>query len=241
MGSLGSVVNIMSKRARTGNPLVAIGYVRVSTDDQALGPIAQRSALVAWTARQGVALVAVFEDHGVSGAAPIADRPGLLSALEALRAHGAGILVAAKRDRFARDLVVSAMVERGALAAGAIVRTAEGTSDLAGPEGAMMRGIVDVFAAYERGLIRARTKAALAVKATRGERIGAVPYGSRLAADGVHLEADDAEQAVLSQVAELRAAGMSHRGIVAALAARGLVSRAGRAFGQTQIARMLAR
>ena len=45
-----------------------------------------------------------------------------------------------------------------------------------------MRGIVDVFAAYEREVIRARTRAALGVKRARGERTGEIPYGYRVAA-----------------------------------------------------------
>jgi DNA invertase Pin-like site-specific DNA recombinase len=39
--------------------------------------------------------------------------------------------------------------------------------------------IMDAAAAYERALIRARTKAALAAKRARGERSGEVPYGFR--------------------------------------------------------------
>jgi DNA invertase Pin-like site-specific DNA recombinase len=225
----------MAKRICPGNPLVAIGYVRCSTDDQHLGPQAQRAALEAWAIRTGVTLVAVFEDQGVSGATPVAERPRMLAALEALRTHGAGLLVAAKRDRFARDAMVAAMVERSAASMGAVVRTSDGSSDIAGPEGVMMRGIVDVFAAYEREVIRARTRAALGVKKARGERVGEVTYGFRLAADGVHLELDAAEQGVLAAVHELRAAGMSQRAIVAELAARGLVSRSGRPFQKTQI------
>ncbi len=58
---------------------------------------------------------------------------------------------------------------------------------------------------------------------------------------GGRLVADEAEQAVLAAVAELRAAGLSHRAIVAELGARGLMSRVGRPFAKTQIARMLAR
>ena len=46
---------------------------------------------------------------------------------------------------------------------------------------------------------------------------------------------------MLVVVRELRAAGLSHRAIVGELAARGLVSRVGRAFAQTQVARMLAK
>jgi hypothetical protein len=54
------------------------------------------------------------------------------------------------------------------------------------------------------------------------------------------LEPDAAEEAVLA-VRELRAGGLTQRAIVDELAACGLVSRAGRAFGKTQIVRMLAR
>jgi hypothetical protein len=57
----------------------------------------------------------------------------------------------------------------------------------------------------------------------------------------VALVEDPAERGVLAVVLELRAAGLSQRGIVAELTARGLVSRTGQAFGQTQVARMLAR
>jgi hypothetical protein len=55
------------------------------------------------------------------------------------------------------------------------------------------------------------------------------------------VEADNAEQGVIACVRELRAAGLSHRAIVAELAVRGLVSRTGGAFNQTQVARMLAK
>jgi DNA invertase Pin-like site-specific DNA recombinase len=104
-----------------------------------------------------------------------------------------------------------------------------------------MRSILDAAAAYERALIRARTKAALAAKKARGERAGTIAYGFRLAADGVKVEMEEAEQGVLSVVRELRCAGMSQSAIVSALAARGLVSRSGGAFNQTQVSRMLAK
>lgn len=233
--------NGMTKRTRTGNPLIAVGYVRVSTEDQNLGPDAQRTALEQWAQRVGARLISVHEDHGVSGATPVTDRLGLLAALGALRDTGAGVLVAAKRDRFARDQVVAAMVEKAAEDAGACVRTTDGSSDVTGPEGMMMRGIVDVFAAYEREVIRARTRAALGVKKARGERVGEIPYGYRLSEGGTKLEEHPGEQAVLAAVKTLRAEGLSQRAIVSALADRGLLARSGKPFGQTQIARMLGR
>lgn len=230
----------MAKRIKQGDPTVAIGYVRVSTEEQSLGPEAQRAAIERWAGSRGVRLAAVFEDHGISGGAPAEKRPGLLAALAALREHGAGLLVAAKRDRIARDTVIAAMVEQAAGRAGAALTTADGSSDGAGPEGALMRGIVDVFAAYERGVIKSRTRAALAVKRSRSERTGQVAYGYTLAADGVHVEENPAEQAIIAEVRALRAAGLTLRAVVAECERRGLLSRAGRPFALTQIARICA-
>lgn len=218
---------------------IAVGYCRVSTDDQRLGAEAQRAAIEAWAAREGVTVVAWYTDHGVSGAAPIEARSGLLAALSALREHGAGLLLVAKRDRVARDVGVAIAVERAASAAGAVLVSVDGTGNGDSPADAFMRTIVSGAAAYERDLIRARTKAALAVKAGRGERVGSIPYGFTLAADGVHLEPVQAEQAVIARAREL-AADASLRAVAAALAGEGHVSRTGRMFAASQVARMLA-
>jgi DNA invertase Pin-like site-specific DNA recombinase len=219
----------------------AIGYIRVSTEDQALGPEAQRAALEAWAGRNGVELVAVFEDLGVSGAAALDRRPGLLSALDALNANGASVLLIAKRDRLARDTMTAAMVERLAERARARIVSADGVGDGEGPEAMLMRRIVDAFAEYERALIRGRTRNALAVKKGRGERVGAVPLGSKVGADGQTLETEAHEMEIVNVVRELRAAGMSIRGITAELERRGHRNRAGNPVAATQVVRILGR
>jgi DNA invertase Pin-like site-specific DNA recombinase len=226
---------------RTGNTKIAVGYLRVSTDEQRLGPEAQRAAIEAWAAREGVSVVAWHVDAGVSGAAAIEARPALCAALASLREHGAGVLVVAKRDRVARDVVIAAAVERAATLAGARLVSADGTANGDTPADAFMRTVIDGAAAYERGLIRARTKAALAAKAAKGERTGEIAYGFRVAADGVHVEDDPAEQGVIAIVRELRDAGLSQRGIVRELAARGIVSRGGRPLALSQVQRLLPR
>jgi len=52
----------MSKRTRTGNSLVAVAYIRVSKDEQRLGPDAQRAAIAAWAACEGVQIAAWHVD-----------------------------------------------------------------------------------------------------------------------------------------------------------------------------------
>ena len=229
----------MARKTNRADVAKVVGYVRCSTEDQHLGPEAQREALARWCAANGAELVAVHDDLGVSGGTELDKRPGLLAAIDALQAHGAGVLLIAKRDRLARDVVVSAMVERLAERAGARVLTADGTGNGDGPEALLMRSIVDAFAQYERALIRARTRAALAVKRTKGERVGSVPYGFTLAEDGVHLIENAAEQEIIRAARDLKAGGLSLRAIGAGLTARGFVPRGGNEWNPNTVARIL--
>ena len=228
----------MRRTPRT-DPRKAIGYVRVSTDEQTLGPEAQRAALERWCEANDIELVGVHLDQGVGGGVELDKRPGLLAAIASLKAHGAGVLLVAKRDRLARDTMVAAMVERLVEREGATLRTADGAGDGNGPEAVLMRRIVDAFAEYERLLIKARTRAALAVKKSRGERVGDVPYGWRLASDGVHLHPHRAEQQILVAVRRYRAEGLSLRAIGARLDAAGWPPRSGGRWHPQTVANLL--
>ena len=226
-----------TRRARPGNPRLAVAYLRVSTDEQRLGPEAQRAAIETWAAREGVTVVAWHVDAGVSGGSDLADRPALAAAFADLRTNRAGVLAIAKRDRLARDVAIAATIERAISTVGARIVSADGAGNGDTPADAFMRAMLDGAAAYERALIRSRTKAALAAKRARGERAGEVPYGYSADTAG-RLTPNLAEQEVLATVRDLRAAGMPLRAIVGELGARGLVSRVGRAFALTQVARM---
>jgi hypothetical protein len=59
---------------------------------------------------------------------------------------------------------------------------------------------------------------------------GTVPFGYRAAADGLHLEADPAEQGILSRIRELKAAGHTTRQIADELNRQGFTM-IGRARG----------
>jgi DNA invertase Pin-like site-specific DNA recombinase len=146
--------------------------------------------------------------------------------------------LAAKRDRIARDVVVAATVERLTQDAGARVVTADGVSIEDTPEGSLMRGL-DLFAQYERSVIRARTTAALAAKRARGERVSRrAPLGYRF--DGAHLVEDTDERATLARVRQLRARGLSLERVAGILNAEGSKCRGGR-WHVTTLARALAR
>jgi DNA invertase Pin-like site-specific DNA recombinase len=211
----------------------------VSTEEQRIGPKAQREAIEAWAAREGIEVVGWHEDHGVSGKAPPGKRPALTEALAELHERQAGVLVVAKRDRLARDVMIAGYVELKVTQAGArIVSVAgEGTGDDS-PTEKLMRNIIDSFAEYERGVIAARTRAALQSKKSRGERVGTVPFGYSATDDG-KLVRDDYEQQLLERVKELREDGESIRGIVRVLAEEGFRSRTGRCVSRGSVENML--
>lgn len=225
---------------REVDPARAVAYLRVSTEEQHLGPEAQRAAIEAWAEREGVKIAAWHLDHGVSGAAPLDKRPGLVAALDTLTKTRAGRLVAAKRDRLARDVVAAATIERMVARAGASVATTDGVSTADTPEGALMRTLVDAFSAYERALIAARTSAALAAKRRKGQRVGQVPFGFRLGADGCTLEDDASEQRILARIRDLRGRGETIDGIATQLN-DGRVPARGKRWHATTIRRLLAR
>ena len=231
-------IGTMKRAAAAADPNVAVAYLRVSTQEQDLGPEAQRAAIGAWAERHGVRVVAYFEDR-LSGSTKVEDRPAMLEAFGALRSAGAGLLVAAKRDRIARDVVVAATVEQMAAEAGARVVTADGVAIEDTPEGMLMRGLMDLFAQYERAVIRARTRAALAVKRSKGQRYSRrAPLGFRFE-DGRLLE-EPAERDMLARVREMKSRGFSLARVASILNAEGARCRGGR-WHVTTLARALRR
>lgn len=218
----------------------AIAYLRASKDEQKLSPDAQRASIEAWAAREGVQVTSWHVDQGVCSVDAIDERPGLLGALAALREHKAAFLVVAKRDRIARDVVLSAMIEREAGKAGASIVSAAGEGNGSTPADQFMRTVIDGAAEYERALIRARTKAALAAKRAKGEKTGGdAPYGYKLGTDGVHLEQSPEEQAVIARALALSSEGATVRGIAAALNSEGHRNRAGKSFAFQSVYRWL--
>ncbi|MGC7152977.1 recombinase family protein [Paenarthrobacter ureafaciens] len=153
-------------------PPKAIGYVRVSTTEQAdsgAGLAAQRAAIQAEADRRGWTLEFI-EDAGISGAR--LDRPGLQAALARLDAGGADILCVAKLDRISRSVHQgSGLIDRAQRKGWSLVALDFGL-DMSTPAGEMVSNVLLSTAQYERRLIGQRTKDALAAKKAAGVRLG---------------------------------------------------------------------
>ena len=219
-------------------PVPAVAYLRASDDSQKLTPEAQRVALTAYASAHGMEVVAWHLDFDVSSVAAVEDRPGLLEAIAAVATGQAKVLLVAKRDRLARDVLLAGAITRQVERLGGRVESAAGEGNGTTPADEFMRTVIDGAAQYERALIRARTKAALAVLRSHGVRTSSkLPYGFSLAADGRHLVACEVERALARQAASLRAAGASLPRISSEL---GRNPRTGNPFSTSQVLRLLA-
>jgi DNA invertase Pin-like site-specific DNA recombinase len=162
--------------ARTGkapvDPTRMVGYVRVSTDEQAdsgLGLAAQRADIAAEAARRGWTLVAVHED-ALSGKS--LERPGLAAALAVVESGDAAGIVVAKLDRLSRSLKDFAeLMARAQSRKWNLVAIDLGV-DLGSAAGEFMANVMASAAQWERRIIGQRTKDALAVKRAQGVRLG---------------------------------------------------------------------
>jgi DNA invertase Pin-like site-specific DNA recombinase len=150
-----------------------IGYIRVSTEEQAdsgAGLSAQRAAILAEAELRGWHVVDLIEDAGYS--AKDLRRPGIQVALEALKRHAADALVVAKLDRLSRSMLdFSGLMDRASREHWALVAL-DLRVDTTTPAGEAMANMMATFAQLERRLIGQRTKDALRIKKSQGASLG---------------------------------------------------------------------
>jgi DNA invertase Pin-like site-specific DNA recombinase len=162
----------------------AIGYIRVSTQDQVdsgLGLDNQRSKILAFCNAKGWELEDIIEENGISGSVPIEERKEGRRLLE---------LIADKKNEI--RAVVMLRLDRGFRNTEDCLKTTREWTrkgigvhfiDMAGMDPATSMGVLQMtmmagFSQFERSIIGDRTRAALAVKRGRGEKTGGhVPYG----------------------------------------------------------------
>src|SRR3954469_10876072 len=95
----------MRTQHRTSDTKTAIGYVRVSTQEQATEGVsldAQRDRIRAYCRLHAIKLIDIQSDEGISGGT--LNRPGLQGALQMIRRGRGNTLIVAKLDRLSRSL-----------------------------------------------------------------------------------------------------------------------------------------
>ncbi len=189
----------------------AIAYVRVSTDGQATEGVsleAQQAKIAAWSLANDVELKGVFVDAGISGKRAD-NRPELQNALTAV-AKAKGVLVVYSLSRLARSTKDTLAISERLDKAGADLVSLSEKLDTTSAAGKMVFRLMAVLAEFERDQISERTCSAMAHKKSKGERVGTIPFGFILLADGKTLVEDQKEQAIIELLELLRESGLSY-------------------------------
>lgn len=163
------------RRNVTRDEAAAIGYLRVSTEEQVvsgLGLDAQRAVIEQRAVTEGWRIVGWFTDEGVSGTVAPLERPGLASALDAVASGQASRLVASHLSRVGRTAARVLDLDALAAAEGWGLVMLDLQIDTSTAAGRFMLGNMASAAEYERNLVSERTRAALAVKRAQGVRLG---------------------------------------------------------------------
>jgi len=217
----------------------AIGYVRVSTEKQAdfgVSLEAQEKKIRAMAEIQGAELVEIISDDE---SAKTLARPGMARLLDLVDAGKVDAIIIAKLDRITRSVKdLAELLERFEKRGVSLVSVAE-SLDTKTAAGRLVLNIMASVSQWEREVIGERTKDALRHKKGNGERVGTVPFGFSLAADGVHLEENPQEQEILRRIAELRAGGYTLRAIAEELNRQGFTTRKGSAWHHVYVLNIL--
>lgn len=213
----------------------AVGYVRVSTEEQARGGISldmQRAKVAAYAALEEMDLVEIVEDAGLSGCS-IKGRPGVQAVLRMVRDREVEAVIIYKLDRLARNTVealeIAQLMDKRRIALHSITERLDTRSAL----GRFFFTLMASLAEMERGIISERISAAMERKREKGESNGNPPYGFH-AHEGM-LVPDNYEATVIERVRCLRSEGLTIHQIAATLNESGFHNRQGRSFGKSQV------
>lgn len=219
----------------------AVGYVRVSTHEQAkrgMSLPAQRERITAYCKLYDLDLLSIEEDAGISGEY-YDKRPGIQSAVKKCREHR-GVLVAYSLSRISRALRDILFISEELSAAGGDMACISEAFDTSQAAGRMVFKIFGVLAEFERELIAERTTMGLAIKRNRLEKISRhSPYGWKpVALDNGKLVPDDDEQAMRNRVITMLVAG-NHPMKIARIFRRDGLKYRGRQWRRTDVNRVI--
>jgi DNA invertase Pin-like site-specific DNA recombinase len=230
-------------RASANGSKVALGYCRVSTDEQAREGVSlevQRERIQAYAAAKGLDLVEVLADEGASGK----DRNR--RALQELVAHckggRTGHVIVWKLDRLSRrTLHLLSLVEEVFLARKIELHSVSESLDTSTPHGRFVLTLFGGLAQMEREVTVERTRSALAYKRRNGQPTSHPPLGFRANGRRDQMVPVPEELEVVRRIIQRWRQGRSYRSIAAELASEGVKTKRGCRWHHTTGAKVVQR
>ena len=218
----------------------AIGYIRVSTEEQAREGVsieAQKAKIQAYASLQDFKLTDLLIDAGVSASKAIHIRPAGSRMAEMMEGKNCGVdtITAIKLDRLFRNaaecLIRTEQWEKKGIALH-LIDQGGASIDTTSSMGRFFLTIMAGVAEMERNMIRERTRTALEYKRNAGEKTGGnIPMGYDVIEDGSgkkRLIKNDTQQNGIKIVKRLSARGMSTREIAREMERRNIPTASGK-------------
>lgn len=221
----------------------AVAYLRVSTEEQVerYGFDRQLDAINRYAQENGIEIVEVFRDEGVSGATdPLSERIGFGIMLNYLDAHqDVNCIIISELGRLAREVriqenMIFYLQKRGL----ELISASEPDLYSSDPSRVAMRQFYGVMNQYERAMIAIRMKAGRIQKARSGEHAGGrVPTGFKTVVNGKKrtLEKNEEEIEIVRLIFELREKGFSYQYIADYLNEKGYKPKYAQKFGYSTV------
>jgi DNA invertase Pin-like site-specific DNA recombinase len=176
----------------------AIGYARVSTDEQTLQGVSlshQEEKIRAYCIAKDWEINSVIRDEGYSG--KDLNRPGMQGIIKGCRKKEFGVIVTLKLDRLTRSVkdlgyLVEDVFNKNDIAFSSL----QDNFDTSTANGRMMMNILATLAQWERDIISERTRDAMQFMKNSLKLIGAVPFGFDLAGNEITPNPDEMKTAL---------------------------------------------
>lgn len=95
-------------KTTANGPIPAVGYIRMSTDDQKDSPDRQRGEIQTLADRDGYKIIRWYEDHGLTGTES-ANRPNFQRLMKDIEQHDFQAVLMYEQSRFSREDIFDAM------------------------------------------------------------------------------------------------------------------------------------
>lgn len=159
----------------------ALGYVRVSQEEE--NPENQEIAIKEFCERNGIELLKIFYDVGISGAEPALERPGFKKLITAAQLLDIRTIVVFDLTRLGRDIFDVIQTMKWLFENGFNVMFVKhpelnisGDSYVAQTMKRALIALLAAFAEMERSFIRERTKQAMKRVKAEGKHVGRPPF-----------------------------------------------------------------
>ena len=205
----------------------AVGYVRVSTEEQAREGISlenQGAKVKAYCELNDFELLEIFTDAGLS--AKNLNRPGIKKILHMARNKEIEAIVVYKLDRAFRSTQDALEVTSELDKCGVGFHSINERLDTKSPLGRFFFTLIAGIAEMERGIIGERTSDALKRKIENGEHVGHIPYGYQI--ENGKLIPFLPEQEIIKLAKELRDRGYTFQAIAQEFKNRGIKTKRGK-------------